>query len=436
MATVPSIDAIVEAEIQPNAPGAAVAVVKNGEVIHARGYGLANVEWNVPITTDTVFRLASVSKQFTATAIMMLAEQGKLSVDDPITRFLPDYPVGEYPITIHHLLNHTSGIFSYTNDPEFGTKMRRDLTPQQMSDEFSQMPSQFKPGTKYEYNNSAYVLLGMIIEKLSGQTYAEFIDQHIFKPAGMKNSYYLNTEPIIPKRASGYEPTPDGGFQNSAFLSMSQPYAAGSLGSTVEDLALWDKALRENTLVSAETLKQMYTPGTLEDGTALDYAYGWGISKYQGHTLAHHGGGIPGFNTFIARFYEDGVTIVVLSNRVGFPYDSVTSAIYRDVMGMPAPAHTAITLDDAALDRVLGKYHFRTIPFEVIRADDGSLVLKFIMDVPLLPQSETEFFSPPNPDALVTFSELENGVFTKLKYQTAFDDFLLDRVVESEAAAS
>ncbi len=420
MPTIPALDAIVQAEIQPHAPGAAVAVVQNGSVIHANGYGLADVEWNVPIGTDTVFRLASVSKQFTATAIMMLAEQGKLSVSDPLTRFLPKYPMSGHTVTVEQLLNHTSGIFSYTSDPEFGTKMRRDLTPQQLCDEFSKIPFDFKPGTRYAYNNSGYVLLGMIIEQVSGMSYADFIQEHIFKPLGMKQSYYLSTEPIIPKRASGYQPTPDGGYMNAPFLSMTQPHAAGSLGSTVNDLVLWDGALRENTLISAETLQQMYTAGTLEDGSRIDYGYGWGIRQYQGKAVAEHSGGINGFNTFIARFYEDGVTVIVLSNRVGFPVAKVTAAIARQVMGIAEPTHTAIPLDGAALDKIAGTYLYETLPLPVTRQDDGTLLLKIGRDIPLTAQSATEFFSPDDPDVLVTFSDPQADGFAHMRYQDAF----------------
>ncbi|HVU11505.1 MAG TPA: serine hydrolase domain-containing protein [Phototrophicaceae bacterium] len=420
MPTLPALDAIVQAEIQPHAPGAAVAVVQNGEVIHASGYGLADVEWDVPIGTDTVFRLASVSKQFTATAIMMLIEQGKLSVNDPITRFLPRYPMSGHTVTVHHLLNHTSGIFSYTSDPEFGTKMRRDLTPQQLCDEFSHMPFDFKPGTRYEYNNSGYFLLGMIIEQISGQSYADYLQEHIFKPLGMRQSYYLSTEPIIPRRASGYVPAPDGSYLNAPFLSMTQPYAAGSLGSTANDLVLWDKALRENTLISAATLKQMYTAGTLEDGSRIDYGYGWGIRQYQGKNVAEHSGGINGFNTFIVRFYEDGVTVIVLSNRVGFPVAKVAAALARQVMGIAEPTHTAITLDDAALDKIVGNYLYHEVPFPVIRQEDGTLVLKFGRDIPLIAQSATEFYSPDDPDVLVTFGNAQADGFAHMRYQDAF----------------
>ncbi len=257
MPTIPEIDAIVNADIKPGAPGAAVAVVKDGELIHAKGYGRANVEWNIPNTPDTVFRLASVTKQFTATAIIMLAGQGTLSVDDPITRFFPDYPTSGHDITVQHLLNHTSGIFSYTSDPEFLSKVRRDLTPAQMLAEFSRVPFDFKPGAKYQYNNSGYVLLGMIIEQASGMSYEEFLKSHIFAPLGMTQSCYLHNEPIIPKRASGYEPTPDGGLRNATFLSMTPHYAAGSHGSPALDLVKWDRALRAHTLSRAAITPQV-----------------------------------------------------------------------------------------------------------------------------------------------------------------------------------
>ena len=361
-----------------------------------------------------------MTKQFTATAIMMLAEQGKLSVDDPMTRFFPKYPMSGHVVTVHQLLNHTSGIFSYTDDPEFGSKMQRDLTPQQMCDEFSKIPFDFKPGSRYHYNNSAYILLGMIIEQVTGMSYAEYIDQAIFKPLGMKQSCYLSTEPIIPKRASGYHPTPDGGFVNAPYLSMTQPYAAGSLGSTVSDLALWDKALRENRLIRAETLKQMVTPGTLEDGKALEYGYGWGVTQYQGRAVAEHSGGIPGFNTFIARFYEDGVTIIVLSNRVGFPLSKVTAAIFRQIAGIAEPVHTEIALDEAALEKVMGTYEYETMPIPVIRGEDGALTIQLGRAIALKPQSATEFYSPGEPDILVTFSEADEGGFKQVKYQDAF----------------
>lgn len=427
------IDHIVEAEIKPESPGVAVAVVQNGEVIHAKGYGLANLEWNIPITPDTVFRLASVSKQFTAAAILLLAEQGKLSVDDPLTKFLPKYPMSGHTVTVHQLLNHTSGIFSYTNDPDFGTKMRRDLTPQQMADEFSREPFQFRPGTRYAYNNSGYVLLGMIIEQVSGMPYADYVEKNIFAPLGMTQSYYLNNEPIIPRRASGYHPTPDGGYVNAPFLSMLQPYAAGSLGSTVNDMVLWDKALRGNTLLSAESWQQMITPAVLEDGTAVRYGYGWGVTEYAGHRVAQHSGGIPGFNTWIARFYDDDLTIIALANLVGFPLEKIIASIARQALGIAEPQRVPVTLDAAALEKAAGTYHLDGVALPVV-AQDGGLVLNIGREIHLTPMSETEFYDPNNVDLVVTFSDEQDGVYTKLAGRGAFEEFDLERMPQEAAA--
>src|SRR5215216_3458781 len=184
------IDALLQAAYQPNEPGAAVIALKDQQPVFRKGYGLANLELHVPITPDTVFRLASVTKQFTAVAILMLMEQGKLALQDPITRFLPDYPTHDHTITVEHLLTHTSGIRSYTDMPEWPPLWRKDFSVGELIDSFKDQPMQFAPGTRWAYNNSGYVLLGAIIEQLSGLSYAQFVQQHIFEPLGMRQSYY------------------------------------------------------------------------------------------------------------------------------------------------------------------------------------------------------------------------------------------------------
>lgn len=417
-----AIDDILQAEIKPNGTGAAVAVAQNGEIVHANGYGLANIEWNIPITTDTVFRLASITKQFTAVAIMMLAEQGKLSVDDEITKFFPDYPTSGHTITVHHLLTHTSGIFSYTSAPDFPVKMAQDVTPQQLYDEFSRIPFDFKPGDKYLYNNSAYILLGMIIEKCSGQSYADFVEQHIFAPLGMKQSYYLDNVRIIPKRASGYAPAvPDGdSVINAPYLSMTQPHAAGALGSTVLDLVLWNKALDENKLISAETLAKMHTSAKLNDGSETGYGYGWGIHEYQGHRVVHHAGGINGFNTFGARFSDDGLTIIVLANRAPFDVYKVTATIARRIFGIPDVLREPIGLSGDFLQRCVGQYKWNGFPIETQLSDDGKLILNLGRPIHLLPLSETEFYDAADPEMTVSFGDLRDGQFYTLKTSAPF----------------
>src|SRR4051812_37064486 len=227
---------------------------------------MANFELGVPITPDMVFRLASVTKQFTAVATLMLMEQGLLALDDPITRFWPDYPTHDHTITVEHLLTHTSGIRSYTDMPDWPPLWRKDFAVQELIDYFKDQPMPFAPGTRWAYNNSGYVLLGAIIEQLSGLSYAQFMQQRIFEPLGMRQSYYDRTPQIIPKRADGYQKGADG-YTNAEYLSMTQPYAAGALASTVDDLARWDRALVSGTLLQPATLARAWTPYQLADGT-------------------------------------------------------------------------------------------------------------------------------------------------------------------------
>lgn len=408
------LDGIIQGQLPKEGPGAAVAVVRNGEPVHVKGYGLANVEWNIPIEPDTVFRLASVTKQFTSTAIMMLAEEGKLSVNDPLEKFLPDYPTSGHHITIYQLLNHTSGIRSYTSEPSFGKTMRNDSTPEEMAAEFSKLPFDFKPGTRHLYNNSAYFLLGIIIEKLSGMTYAEFMQKRIFEPLGMKQSCYLSDEPIVPKRASGYDLTPDG-LRNTAFLSMTQPYAAGSLGSTVNDMILWDKALRENTLISSETLAAMYARAHLEDGSSVGYGYGWGIDDYHNHHAIHHGGNINGFTTFICRFVDDGLSIIVLSNVSGFNISKMVASITRQVFGIADVQREPVSLTAEQLKKVAGTYlHDSGFPL-MVTEENGQLSIAFGQMITLKPLSESQFYNAEEPETLFTFTDEQNGQFTQME---------------------
>ena len=216
-------------EIYPDdQPGAAVIVTQNGETLFRKGYGLANLELGVKVEPEMIFRLGSITKQFTAVAILMLQEEGKLQVQDEITRYLPDYPVGERKITIEHLLQHTSGIKSYTDMVEWLPLWRKDMSVQELIDLFKEQPFDFEPGEQFRYDNSGYILLGAIIEALSGSSYADFIQEWIFKPLGMQHSLYDNPELILPGRVSGYSKGLNG-LINAPYLSMTQPYAAGSL---------------------------------------------------------------------------------------------------------------------------------------------------------------------------------------------------------------
>lgn len=427
---IPEIDALMHEQINADEPGAAVAVVVDGAIVHQQGYGLANVEWAIPIAPDTVFRLASITKQFTATAIMLLAEAGKLSVDDPLTKFLPTYPTSGHEITVHHLLTHTSGIKSYTSiEGWFPDRIIHDMTPQALCDVFCQIPFDFKPGSRFLYNNSGYHLLGMIIEQVSGMGYAQFIQEQIFQPLGMAHSYYLSNEPLIPKRAAGYAHGAEG-FRNAAYLSMTQPYAAGALGSTVTDLARWERAVRTHRLLSAETQARMFTPVTLADGKTEPYGYGWGISDYRGHPFVHHAGGINGFATFIAQFQQEPVTIIVLANREDFDTGLCSLRIARQVLGLPVIEHTPITLSPAAQARLLGKYLVdQQWPLEVV-CQDHDLFMKMEKLEKLLPISETTLCLAANLEDEWHFGEERAGKFQQVTRVNPLASFTAQRVDE------
>jgi CubicO group peptidase (beta-lactamase class C family) len=293
----------------------AALVAENGKVIYKKGLGLANMEWNVPNEADTKFRLGSITKQFTSALILRLVEQGKLRLDGKLSEYLPDYrkDVGD-KVTIHHLLTHTSGIPSYTGLPKFFEDVSRDpYTVGEFVKKYASGDLEFEPGTKFNYNNSGYFLLGAIIEKIHGKSYEQVIRENIFEPLGMKNSGYDHHDVLLSKRASGYQKT-RAGYVNAPYLDMSIPYAAGSLYSTVEDLYLWDQALYADKIVSAKSKELMYKP-------FLDnYAYGWNISKV---SLAQsketinsvaHSGGINGFSTLLVRYPDRKNLIVLLDN--------------------------------------------------------------------------------------------------------------------------
>jgi CubicO group peptidase (beta-lactamase class C family) len=294
-----------------------VLVADNGKVIFKKGYGLANMEWNIPNTTDTRFRLASLTKQFTAMGIMQLVEQGKLRLDGKITDYLADYPkaAGD-KITIHHLLTHTSGIPNYTDFPDYRTFERNRLKPADLIKKFSELPLTFEPGSAFAYSNSGYVLLGAIIEKVTGKTYERVLQENIFTPLQMNNTGYDAFYKVLPKRAAGYEKWgPE--YENASYIDMSIPYAAGALYSTVEDLALWDQALYTDKLLTASSKAILFTP--YKNG----YAYGWGVGKRQVGQLKDsvqsmgHLGGLNGFNTLLLRIPENKQLVVLLHNTGG-----------------------------------------------------------------------------------------------------------------------
>ncbi|WP_426105833.1 serine hydrolase [Massilia sp. TSP1-1-2] len=405
------IDALVAPYYKPGQPGATLIVVKNGKTLLRKAYGMADVEHQVAMRPEATLRLGSITKQFTAVAIMMLADEGKLATTDPITKFLPDYPTQGKVITIEHLLTHTSGIVSYTGKPDFRTQSLRDVTVPQMIDYFKNDPIEFTPGTKHEYNNSGYFLLGAIIEKLSGQSYAKFVEQRIFIPLGMTHTAYEGHERAVVLRAAGHEQTP-AGFGPSQPLSMSQPYAAGSLVSTVDDLAKWDAAISAGTLLKPASWKQAFTPYILANGTSTGYAYGWAVGKLRGSQAVSHGGGINGFSTYAVRLPAEKVYVALLTNSdSGMPAPSLVARQAAAVaIGKPFPEYKAIVLGAAALDAFDGSYKVDEKSSRVVRREGDRLLMQRTGRgaVELIPFSPDNFFVKESTDTF-TFHRNAQG---------------------------
>jgi CubicO group peptidase (beta-lactamase class C family) len=357
-------DAILKPYVDANAFTGTVLVARKGDVLFEKAYGLANREWNVPNTIDTRFRIGSITKQFTAAAVLQLAEQGKLSIDDPVSKYYADAPASWSKITLRNLLNHTSGIPDFTRLPDYETFMPDDSTPLGIVQRVRDKPLDFPPGTKFAYDNTGYIVLGYVIEKVSGQSYADYIQRHIFEPLGMKDSGYDTRGPIIPHRAEGYYWK--AGWRRPPYISMTLPFAAGGLYSTVGDLLIWDQALYTNKLLRAESLRQMFTP-------ALDdYGFGWVITKDRGHRFIWHNGEVNGFHSMISRYTDDHLTIIVLSNDQVAPAERMASDLaglyFLDTEATPMD----VKLSREALDVYQGQFKPANAPvLTVVRDGDG-----------------------------------------------------------------
>jgi D-alanyl-D-alanine carboxypeptidase len=366
------VDSVANAAVvEHRTAGVSLAVLRNGKTVLAKGYGLADIENDVPATVETVYRIGSLTKQFTAAAIMHLMEQGKLSLDDTLQKFLPSFPAQGNRVTVRQLLNHTSGIKSYTSlGPKWQRVMRIDLAPDSLVALFANEPFDFKPGDAWLYDNSGYFLLGVIIEKLSGVSYGQYMQDEFFKPLALNATIYCDQAPIIKHRAQGYALRPGGQFINAEPLSMTQPYAAGSLCSTVGDLAAWTIALSTGKVVSPASYKLMTTPGTLNDGKPTTYGFGLEIGALSGHRQVNHNGGINGFISELHYYPDDSVVTVVLTNSGGPAAPQLERLIARRALGIQGPPTVAIAA--AALERLVGEYSIGTTRLRVF-TENGRL---------------------------------------------------------------
>lgn len=385
------IDAIFNEAYPADSPGATVLIAKDDKIIYRKAFGTANMELQVPMKPENVMELASITKQFTSVAILMLMEQGKLNLHDPLSKYIPDYPKGN-EISIHHLLNHTSGIMSYTNVVEFRSKTRTDLSPMEIIDGVKDLQMEFEPGERYAYNNSAYVILGYIIEQLSGMSYGEFIEQAIFAKLGMKNSHYGSRYKIIPNRASGYQ-FYDGSYENAEYMSVTFPYAAGALMSTVDDMFLWNKAIHNNTLISEKSKQLAFSNHILNNGKHINYGYGWAINELAGTKSIEHSGGIFGFTTSGMYVPEKNSYSIVLTNLDdGRGPEALNIKAMSVVLGKPIGEKSALKLTEKQLKKWIGAYQFEEV-VRFITYKEGALYSTREGGRPflLIPLSENEF---------------------------------------------
>jgi CubicO group peptidase (beta-lactamase class C family) len=386
-------------------------VARDGVVLLSKGYGSANLEWDIPNTSTTKFRLGSVTKQFTAASILLLEERGKLSVSDPVKKYIADAPAAWDKVTIFHLLTHTSGIPSFTSFPDYGPTEAIPTTPEKLVARFRNKPLEFQPGDKWNYSNSGYVLLGYLIEKITGESYAKFVRENIFQPLEMQDSGYDSNSAIIRRRASGYAPGATGP-ENAGFVHMSIPHAAGSLYSTTEDLLRWEQGLFGGKLLKPESLVKMTTP--FKD----DYAFGLAVHTDDSRKVIEHGGGIEGFNTQVAYYPETKLVVIVLGNLNGGAPGEIAKKLAAIAFGekvvLPGE-RKEITLETKILAQYAGTYEISPTFQIVMSVEDEQLMLQATgqAKAQMFAESDSKFFLKVV-DAEVDFVKNEKGEVTHL----------------------
>jgi len=415
------IDSLVnEYMVSKKAPSVSVAVLHGPDTVLMRGYGLASREANKQADASTVYEIGSITKQFTSSGIMRLVERGKVSLDDPISKYVPDLPAHEQNVKIRQLLNHTSGVHNYTSSPEWMKTWKEDYTPRQIVGFVDKDSLDFPSGTRYSYSNTGYVLLGMVIEKASGQTYANFVQREFFGPLGLTQTTYCPSHPTDAHYAVGYQMKGDT-MRVADYLSMTHPFSAGAICSTVRDLVKWQRARMDGKVVSAKSFEQMTTPDSLPGGRRMNYGFGLTVGQVGNKKMVAHGGGIFGFTTAGVFIPEDQINVAVFTNSEGGP-DALAANIARAVMGIPLvapPARlVASPLRDIDRDRMPGVYDFGQLVIHVT-VEDGRLMAqaegqgqgKF----PLVHVGGFKFGTQVDPTLFITFVD-ENGKITKARF--------------------
>lgn len=355
-------------------PGIAVAVLRGGAVEFQGCYGLADLEWGIPIAPDAVFALASVSKPLTALAVVLARQAGLVALDAPIGDCLPGYPEVGKRITIEHLLTHTSGVPNYVVLPEFRAgKVHLAHTPDELIAAFAHLPLDFEPGSRYTYSNSGYWLLGHILESVSGTPFPQLMRDLVFTPLGMRDARYLDDEAIVPRRVRAYDETDDG-FVNATAFSSTLTGGAGGFGATLEDMIAFDLAMRAHLVFDADLERELHTPVRLTHGRREGYGLGWSLSTYRGQPTIGHPGGLPGISTFYGRLPEQDLSVVVLSNRGGLDAPKLARAIVDEILDLPDPRPDGHA-PAAAPKQWLGTYSDPTLGSARLISENGRFVL-------------------------------------------------------------
>jgi len=409
-------DAVVTPAMQAAGfPGLAILVSKNGRVLVSKGYGTADLEWDAPATDDTVFAVGSITKSFTGLAVAQLVAAGKLSLDDTLGKFLPDFPADKRKITVRQLLNHTSGLFNYTETPELHAAAARTFSHEEMFAWFKDKPLAFAPGTQFSYTNSGVYLLGVIVEKVGAKSYGAYVAENILTPFGMTRSSYADFSEIVKKRANGYRRGPVG-LVNAPGYSPTVPFSAGAMLSTVGDLNRYAHAIHQSDLVSDAIRTILYRREPLNDGNPSQYALGcWIVRDFEGHRKIAHSGDIYGFSAHLAHYPDDDVTVVVLSNLDGVLLhpSSIEHKLARLALGIAQPKTVNAPLDAGTAAKFVGDFDTTPVRFGSsllgFLYKDGALHMAFggtekpEFALPLVYQDENKFVSAADDETVVLF---------------------------------
>ncbi|MGC9367396.1 MAG: serine hydrolase [bacterium] len=425
------IDNLVQTYTDQNKFMGSVLVVKDDQIIISKGYGFADIAHQIENNPQTCFRIGSVTKQFTAAAILLLQEQGLISVHDPISRYIPDYPRGD-EITIHHLLTHTSGIPNFTDFENFQDIMKQDFDIDEILDLFKYEHLDFSPGEKYNYSNSGYLVLSKIIEVVSEMTYSEFMQQSIFSPLGLEHTGVDDYYTIVPGKAEGYI-FYDGEYIYDDYVSMTFPLGGGAIYSTGEDLLKWEKALHTEQLLSEYSQQLMFSSHAVisRDDPVKYYGYGWIITETDHGIRYGHSGGIQGFVCNISSYLDHDLVIIILSNNSLSPIfeilQSITAIVFNEPYQLPQE-YVEIDLDPQEYRKFIGTYQYEDEIQLIVSVDDQSIYINPPGEpiAELYPLSETQFFLKVV-DATVEFI-LENGEVQGMNFRQMGVDHYFEKI--------